>query len=314
MHKPSEPPKFAQPDRSKFDFSRWNFDGLTLDAAAAALAGLSEQLFNSAEWRQHFKATLPELRQGALDVFKEHSRELREQKAAAAEDFDRRIASARQRSDAFRKAAESAAAPPVVQPTPEAFHLAVKVVDKDDTHLGLPGLLVQVLAPQNKKTPLVVSVTDRDGNAVLTVPPETAKPLDKRDTVLEVLDAAGKALVRLPDAVCVRLGQTEAKVVTIDKSPATKEHRSAALEFRAAREAQARNHAGRVEALARERQALLDGLDLRLRDNDEIIAELEKSEPARPASEPTPGQAPPPQPEESKKTARRSSGKQPKNK
>ena len=67
------PPKFDQQDWSRFDFSRWHLDGVTLDAAAAAFAGLSDRLFNSAEWRQHFQAALPALEREALNFFKGHS-------------------------------------------------------------------------------------------------------------------------------------------------------------------------------------------------------------------------------------------------
>ena len=61
MQSRCDPPKFDQEDWSQFRFSRWHLNGVTLDAAAAAFAGLSERLFNSDAWRQHFQATLPAL-------------------------------------------------------------------------------------------------------------------------------------------------------------------------------------------------------------------------------------------------------------
>jgi len=287
MYSPCDPPKFDHQDWSQFDFSRWHLDGVTLEAAAAAFAGLSEGLFNSDEWRQRFQATLPDIQRQALDFFKEHSRELREQITATAKDFDTRIAAAQQHSDGFRKSIEVATAPPMVQPSPESYHLAVKVATEKDVSLGLPGLAVRIMDPRDTKLTLVESVTDRDGNAILTVHAESAREVDKRDTTFQVLGPEGKPLVNFPDAVCIRIGQTETKVVTIPESPATAQHKSAALQLRSEREVRLRTLAGRTETLKRERQSRLDGLDCRLRDNEAIITELERSEGATRASEST---------------------------
>ena len=268
------PPKFDQQDWSQFDFSRWHLDGVTLDAASAAFAGLSERLFNSEEWRQHFQATLPALEREALSFFKGHSQQLRDQKSAVAQDFDKRIATAQERSDDFRRTVEAAAAPPVVQASPNTFHLAVKVTT-EDVRLGLPGLAVQIIDPRNEELALMQAITDRDGNAILTVPEEIAKEVDKRDTALEVLSPTDKTLVKLPGAVCVRLNQVETKVVTLQDSPEIAPHKSAALAIRSEREARVGTLAARVETLKQEREARLHDLDCRLEDNEAIIAELE---------------------------------------
>jgi hypothetical protein len=288
MYSPCDPPNFDHQDWSQFDFSRWHLDGVTLDAAAAAFAGLSEGLFNSDEWRQRFQATLPEIRRQALDFFKEHSRELREQLTGAAQGFDTRIAAAQQRNDGFRKSIEVAAAPPVAQPSPKSYHFAVKVATEKDAGLGLPGLAVRIIDPRDTEMTLVESVTDRDGNAILTVHAESAGEVDKRDTTFQVLGPDGKLLVNFPDAVCIRIGQTETKVIAIPESPATAQHKSAALQLRSEREDRLRTLSGRTETLKRERQSRLEGLNCRLRDNEAIITELERTEGAARASESTP--------------------------
>src|SRR5437867_1324202 len=131
MHSRCDPPKFDQQDWGQFDFSRWHLDGVTLDAASAAFAGLSERLFNSEEWQQHFRETLPAVEGAALSFLKNHSQQLREQKTAVAQDFDKRIARAQERSDDFRSAVEAASAPPVIEADPSRFHLAVKVTTED---------------------------------------------------------------------------------------------------------------------------------------------------------------------------------------
>ena len=292
------PPKFDKQDWSKFDFSRWHLEGISLDSAAAAVGEQSEKLFNSEEWRQNFQVTLPELQLRALDAFKEHSKDLRQQRTAAAEDFDNRATAAQQRSDDFRKSMETATAPPVVEPSPDAFHVAVRVVSEQDPRLGLPGITVQIVDPRNEKAVLVESFTDNDGNAVLTVPPELAKERDKHDTALHVVDPAGKPLAKLANAVCIRVGQTETRVVKVGEAATIAENNKLALEIRAEREARARNLAGRSEVLKNERQKVLEEFDCRLQDNEAIIAELEKPET-------------PPQPEEPIEEAEFSPGTEP---
>ncbi len=292
------PPKFDQQDWSQFDFSRWHLDGVTLDAASAAFAGLSERLFNSDEWRQHFQATLPALEREALSFFKGHSQQLRDQKNAAVQDFDQRIAAAQKRSDDLRRSVEAAAAPPVVQANPNTFHLAVKVTI-EDTHIDLPGVIIQIMDPRNEKIALVQAITDRDGNAILTVSEEIAKEVDKRDTALEVLSSVGKTLVKLPGAVCVRLNQVETKVVTLHDSPEIGPHKSAALGIRSEREVRVASLAARTETLKREREVRLHDLDCKLEDNETIIAELEPKGDTPPSSEPAPSQGVSPRAESS---------------
>lgn len=293
MHSRCGPPKFDQQDWSQFDFSRWHLDGVTLDAASAAFAGLSERLFNSEEWRQHFQAALPAVEREALNFFKGHSQELRDQKNVAAEDFDKRIAAAQKRSAEFRKTVETAAAPPVVEASPNTFHLAVKV-STEDARLGLPGLVVQMTDPRNERSTLAQAITDRDGNAILTVPEDIAKEIDKRDTALEVLGPEGKALLKLPGAVCVRLSQVETKVVSLKDSPQIASHKSAALGIRSEREMRIGTLSARMESLKQEREARLHDLDCRLEDNEAIIAELEPKGGMPQSSEAPPSQDIPP--------------------
>ena len=149
---------------------------------------------------------------------------------------------------------------------------------REGPKLGLPGIAVQIVDPKNEKAGLVESFTDQDGNAVLSVPADLAKQLDKRDTTLQITDNAGKSLAKLPNAVCIRVGQTETRVVKLPDSAAIAEQKRLALETRDERETQARNLAGRRDVLKNERQKVLEELDCRLQDNEAIIAELEKPE------------------------------------
>ncbi len=185
-------------------------------------------------------------------------------------------------------------------PLPRLFRVTGK-----DARLGLPGLVVQIVDPRDKKLALAQEVTDDDGNAVLTVPEDAAKQVDKTDTALEVLSPEGKALLKMPDAVCVRVNQVETKVVSLKDSPEIASHESAALAIRSERDARAGNLAARIETLKREREGRLHDLDCRLEDNEAIIAELEASGGAPQPSEPAPSKdMPAPQVEPSKEESR----------
>jgi hypothetical protein len=289
MPAPCDPPTFDQRDWSEFDFSRWHLDGVTLEAGAAAFATLSDQLFNSEEWRRHFQETLPELQKQTLEFFKDNGQRLREQKDAVVRDFDQRIAAAGARSADFRKAAERAAGPPVGQASPGSYQLLARVT-AEEGRLGLPGIGVRIMDPRNEKQVLAEAVTDLEGNAVLTVPPEAAAEVDKRDTSLQVLGPKDKVLLNSPAAVCVRLDQAETKVIALPDSREIEAHKTAASAIRSERDARMTALAAQVDTLHRQRASRLEELDCRLMDNEAIVAEL------APAGAPPAPEAPPRKP------------------
>lgn len=306
------PPKFDKRDWNEFDFTRWNLDGVAGDPGAAMIAGLVEKFFGSEEWRQNFQTTVAELQQHVVDLFKDHSKNLREQRTAAAEDFKQRAMAAQERSDAFRKSIEEAAAPPVVGASPDAYQVGVKVVTEKDDRLGLGDISVQIFDPKNEKAALVEGFTNDDGNAVLVVPPQLAKEFDKRDMTLQVLDPTGKPLARLPNAVCIRVGQTETRVIKVKENEPTRERRREAEARRDDKEGRARHLAGRSELIRKTRDSVFEVLDCRLKDSEAIVAELEKpapqaTEPAREGSEDNGKGSPDSQPRSGSKKRRKKS-------
>ncbi len=285
MHSKCDLPNFDEHDWKQFDFTRWNLDGLTLDAASAAFAGLADRLVNSEEWQQHVQAALPQLQTHVLESYQQHSREVAEQRAATEKEFDQRIILAQESANAYRKSTEAAAAPPAIDQSPDAYHLGVKVSTRDE-RLGLPGLIVQLMDPKHQKTVLAQSLTDLHGNAVLTLPADAVKELDKQDTSFEILTPDGKVLERLPGAVCVRIGQTETKVATIADSAAIAEHKKTALRAQSERELEIHSRNVRVDTLKAEKNKRLQDLDQKLRCNQELIAEVERAKKHSPAREP----------------------------
>jgi hypothetical protein len=284
MQGPTKPPTFDPRDWAQFDFSRWHLDGLPVEAVPAAVGGLAQRLFGSEEWRQHFQAALPAVQRGVLDAYREHARQLEEEKTAAAGDFDERIAAARTRHEEFGQAIEAAGSPPVVEPDPQTYHLGVRVTATKETHLGLPGVVVQVTAPRDK-TPLAQGLTDRDGNALLAIPATTTSNSAKGDATLEILTVEGKSLQRLPDAVCVRPNQAETKVVALKDSADITPLKGAALELRSQREARARELVTSIDRLRQDREARLQYLDQQLQDVRATIAQLEERDSSRPPAD-----------------------------
>jgi hypothetical protein len=287
MHSRCGPPKFDEKDWSQFDFSRWHLDGVKLDSASAAFADLAERFFHSEEWRQHFQTSLPVVQRSVLGFYKEHARQLEDEKAAVVQDFDQRIIAADEQSDAFKNVINTAAAPPVMRADPNTFHLSTKVTAKD-FGLGLPGLAVQIMDPRKPENAIAQVVTDSDGNAILTIPPDRAKEVDKLDTTLEILSPAGKSLQRIPGAVCIRLNQTDTKVVELADSPDIGDLKTAALGVRSERESRAQNLVAKIDRLKQEREASLRDMASRLEDTQAIIEALERVAASAPQTE-TPG-------------------------
>jgi len=271
------PPEFDEQDFSKFDFSRWHLDGLTLDSVAAAIGGLAEKFFTSDEWRNHFDATLPEFQGRTQEFFKQQLRDLQQERAETTDDFEKRAKAAEQSADAFRKSTELTAAPLVLDAVPDVFQGSVRIVSEKDPQLGLPGVRLQILDPKNEKTVLVETSTDLNGNAILAVPADLAKERDEQDVTVQVVDATGKPLAKVAKALCIRAGQTEERVIKVAESAAIEENKKQALENRSERETRARQLGGRGDVLRREAKQVLDVIDCRVRDTEAIIDELEKT-------------------------------------
>ena len=190
--------------------------------------------------------------------------------------FEQRAGTAKTRADAMRRAIAATSSPQPPPPSPDAYHLAVRVTGADQA-LGFPGVVVEIGDPRDAKaTPIASATTDVDGNVTLTVGPELAKEIDKRDATISAFSPSGKLLARLPDGVCVRLNQVETKVLTVKESGETTPLKEAALETRASREMLLESLAARTQSLAKDRSEKLANLDCKLQDVDALVAEIEK--------------------------------------
>jgi hypothetical protein len=279
MQSPCDPPKFDQQDWSQFDFSKWNMDGLQLDSTAAAIAELAGQLLASPEWTQNFKATVPDLQNQAVAFYQEHTKQMEAEKTAAAADFDQRIAATRDQGAALSRINEAAAAPVVIAAVPNTYQIAVKVAAADGL-LELSGLTVQLMDPKQQGRPLAEAVTDTGGNAVFSVPAETAKGLDNMHTAINIADQSGKVFQKVPDAACIRINQTETKVIALQDSAQIQASKAAAQEARDQRQAQAQRLNTKIDLLQKERESRLATLDCKIQQNQAIIDAIQGAPPS----------------------------------
>jgi hypothetical protein len=276
MKQRCNPPRLDEYDWGQFDFTRWNLDGVAQNNVAKAIAGLAQPLLDSPEWQESVQASLPQLQQLALGVYKEHATGLRESREAAERDFEQQAVGAKARSAELRRAMAASAAPQTPEARSDVYHLAVRVTGADPM-LGFPGLVVLIADPRNEQAPpIATGTTDVDGNVTLTVGPELARELDKRDTTVSVLSPDGKLLARLTDGVCVRLNQVETKLISVKESAETAPLKQAALDTRQSRESQLANAENRVQSLAKDREERLANLDCAVHEADSIVADLEK--------------------------------------
>jgi len=262
--------KFNEEDWGQFDFSRWHLDGLPAESDSAAFLDLAQKLFQSPEWQENFKTSLPQLQSQLLKAYKDDSKQLEAQRTSADQDFDQRVTNTKESNANLAKAIEAAAAPIVLQPVDGVYQISAKVTDADG-HLGLPGLIVQIMDPRRPKSALVAAVTDVDGNAVLTVPEDAVKEIEGKNSDFQVLDGAGKVIHKIAGAASIRSSQIETRVIPLADSAATKVSKAAALDTRSRREVEARIVAAKVDALTQARDSRLRDLDSRLEQNQAII-------------------------------------------
>src|SRR5688572_16575021 len=150
MKQRCNPPRLDEYEWGQFDFTRWNLDAVAPDAVAKAIAGLTQQFFESPEWQENVQASMPQLHQLALGVFKGHAQELRESRAAAEREFEQRAVNVKTRSDEVRRAMAASAAPHTPEAGSDVYHLAVRVTGADPL-LGFPGLVVLVADPRSEQ-------------------------------------------------------------------------------------------------------------------------------------------------------------------
>jgi hypothetical protein len=271
----SPPPQFGREDWSQFDFGKWNLDGLRLEGESGALAGLTQRLFTSPEWRQHFAATLPAMKQAVLDYFEQRAKELQRGIDDNAVELRKRNEEAGKQSAAMQESIAAAAAPPVLLADPNSFRLGAKIVD-EETRLGLPGLQLRIIDERRQNQPLAETITDLDGNAVLVLSKEQAAELarERIEPTVEVLTPEGKSIHKAENAFSPRPNHVETWVASLSAEANLKAHIDAAQEIKSDREAQLKNLLSKLDRLKDYYDAARDDTTVLMEQAQKIAEEI----------------------------------------
>src|ERR1700686_1210749 len=185
----------ANQDWSNFDFTRWNLEGLKLDAQPATLAAWVRDVTLSPQGPQKFAAGLTAVKSVALQSLQEQAKVVQGRLSAIDGELTARLAATRSQISAIEENIRIAAGSAVTTPDPESFQLAAKVLDQTN-RLGLPGLQVRLYDAQSPKVTLASATTDQSGNALLRLNRQQIDSLAKSGAVLatEVLTPANKSV------------------------------------------------------------------------------------------------------------------------
>jgi len=214
---------FGNLDWSKFDFTRWNLDGLDLDGASSTMATLLKKVITAPQWPQAFGSSLPGLKTVVIQHLEAQIEMLGKSSATLDQELAARTASTQALITALQSKNRQASVPPTLAPSPNLFQLVTKAIDQQ-SQLGLPGLTVQLSDPSDPEAALASATTDSSGNAILSLSRQKAASLAKEktgDLTLTILNSAGKSLYSAANAVCAHPNQVETQIAAIPSSADT---------------------------------------------------------------------------------------------
>ena len=210
-------------DWSKFDFTRWNLSGLSLDPQSSTVVTLLQKVMAAPQWPQSFGSNLPTLKTAVIQRLTVETQNLQASSAALDQELATRTTATQTLVTAIQGKIRQSSVPPTLAANPNQFQLVAKAVDQQ-SQLGLPGLTVQLSDPAAPEAPIATAVTDSNGNAILSVSRQKAARLAKGktgDLTLTVINSAGTSLYSAPNAVCAHPNQVETHVAAIPSSADT---------------------------------------------------------------------------------------------
>jgi hypothetical protein len=266
----------ADQDWSKFDFTRWNFEGLPLDAQSATLANWVRDVTTSPQWEQKSAASLTAIKFTLVQEFKGQVKVMQERVSALDAEKKARVDAARNRIAALEESIRIAAAPPAATHDPASYQIATKVLDQE-TRLGLPGLHVRIFEKQSPETTLTSGTTDLNGNAVFNLTREQATSLHKNsaEVAIEVLTPANKSVFTGGQSFAPKLNHVDTMVATLAASKDLAPHVSLANSVISQQRSLLAIMATKIEAINADSEQARTELDARLKQLQETIADLE---------------------------------------
>jgi hypothetical protein len=266
----------ADQDWSKFDFSRWNLEGLPLDAQSATLAGWVRDVTTSPQWEQKSVAGLTAIKAAVVQDFKGQVKVMQKRASALDAEQKARVDAATKQAAALEESIRIAGAPPAAAHDAASYQIAAKVLDRK-TRLGLPGLQVRIFEKESPETTLTSGTTDLNGNAVFKLTKEQANSLhkNKAEVAMEVLTPANKSVFTGAQFFAPKLNQVDTMVATLPASKDLAPHVSLASSAISQQRSLLAVMSTRIEAINAYSEQARTELDDRIQQLQQIIADLE---------------------------------------
>ena len=214
---------FTTLDWSKFDFTRWNLDGLALDDTSSTVASLLQKAIGTPQWPQILGSSLPGLKNVVIQHLTAQTEALKKESVDLDQELASRLATTQAQIAALEAKMRLTSVPPVPAPTSDSFLLVAKAIDRE-SKLGLPGLTVQLTESADSETPLATATTDSNGDAILSLSRQRAASLTKEKATgltISILNPEGKSLYSASSAPSMRANQVETHIAAIPASKGT---------------------------------------------------------------------------------------------
>jgi hypothetical protein len=207
---------FTGQDWSKFDFTRWNLEGLQVDPAQASLAGWLRDLTVSPQWAEKMAQAVTGVQSAALSALQGHAKQLNSRLGSLDAELSARVTAANNHISVLEESARAATAPPNVVADPANMQVAVKVMHRT-SKACLSGLNVRLFDAKDPDTTLAESNTDIHGNAVLVLTQEQIDALPKTgvELTVEVLSPSSKSAFK-GKVASSKAGQTDTVVAMLE--------------------------------------------------------------------------------------------------
>lgn len=266
----------ASQDWSKFDFTQWNVEGLTLDAQPAAITTWLRDATLSGQPTQAFARSVTVLKTTTLKDLQTQATQLQQSISGTDAELAARTTATQKQIAALEEGQRAAALPPSATPDPASFQVGVKVVEQS-AGLGLPAMQVRVFDAKNPQATLATATTDLTGSAVLTLSKEQTDALNKNDAEIgmEVLTQDGKTVFSGGQTVAPKLNQAGTLVASIPSSADLALHVQAGNAITAQQKELADALTSRLDALKTYYQAAKDEIQQQLELVKAMIADLQ---------------------------------------
>lgn len=233
------PFEFPGADPEKINVNEWKLDGLPqLSDAASKYASFVQTLLLSPQWQTTVAASFETLNDFGKEILKQRAQALKAQQDEFAKTNKSKTEGVQAGIAALQEEATRMAAPVTAPANPDLYAVSVRV-NLEDKQMGVPGLLVRMTDPKNKKQSLAEGTTDVNGNALLQLEKQQVDRLGEsgQDVGIEVLSPSGKTAYRQQEALSPKLNHSDILIASVKSSSDLKQNVAAATQMKATRDA-----------------------------------------------------------------------------